>query len=343
MIVAFLAACGKGDDKAGGDAASPVALRLQAGIEVTGPATGKVVDKTVTTTVDDRTGDVMEVTMTVEERDWEPYMTSIGTSRATAAAWEPGDAIGIYMVEAGSVAVTGGAENRLYTTAAGDGAFTADEANTIYFPQDGTAVDFLAYYPRVAVSADGTFTLDVTDQSDLSSLDLLTARASSTGTAPLDKDHPAVALAFSHRMTSLELAIEAGTGLATADLVGLRVEITGQRVAGNYDPVAGLLGVDATPVETVALAVTPDGRAARGILLPTTGTTGMNPVIAGRELLFTLPTGEVLRWSIPDDKSFNRGEKNLYTIRVNRTGLDVTSTIVDWTPGNGDGETGEAE
>ena len=40
---------------------------------------------------------------------------------------------------------------------------------------------------------------------------------------------------------------------------------------------------------------------------------------------------------------FEAGKKYVYDITVNRTGLGVTSTIEDWTPGNGEnGEQGEA-
>ena len=59
--------------------------------------------------------------------------------------------------------------------------------------------------------------------------------------------------------------------------------------------------------------------------------------------MFTLTTGEVFHWDIPNTKSFNAGEKNIYTISINRTGLEVTSEITDWAAGNGNGETGSAQ
>ena len=48
-------------------------------------------------------------------------------------------------------------------------------------------------------------------------------------------------------------------------------------------------------------------------------------------------------YSAKDLDKFEAGKKYVYDITVNRTGLGVTSTIEDWTPGNGEnGEQGEA-
>lgn len=40
---------------------------------------------------------------------------------------------------------------------------------------------------------------------------------------------------------------------------------------------------------------------------------------------------------------FEAGKKYRYIITVNKTAIDVTSSITDWEPGNKDGETGDAE
>ena len=263
--------------------------------------------------------------------------------RATGEVWELGDAIGVYMVEAGGASVVDGASNREYVTVAGDGSFATTEENTVYFPSDWRAVDVVAYYPRQVSLADGMLELDMQNQSSVLAPDLMTARASSATGKLQDKDHPVVALEFAHRLTRLELTIEVGTGMDATALEGIAVELTRQRVSGSYDPLFEVLGVDEEPVEAVKLCVTANGTRAVAILLPTTSVDGINPVIAGRELLFMLATGEVLHWAVPDEKSFNCGERNLYTIRVNRASIEVTSKIIPWTPGNGEGKSGEAE
>ena len=250
-------------------------------------------------------------------------------TRAHDNLWENGDAIGIYMLKTGTATVSEGADNREYTTA--DNAFTATDGQTIYFPIDNSKVDFIAYYPYRQTLTGGAFALDVSTQANLPAIDLMTAAVASTEAEPLDKEHYRVQFKFYHRLTKLELNIGTGRGITAEDLKGLKVEVTGQRTSGSYDPQFEALGVDSEPVRTVELNTSADGTLAQAILLPTTAADGINPIPAGREFVFTLKaTGEVFRWAVPDDKGFGRGDKNIYYITINRTGVEVSATIEDW-------------
>lgn len=265
-------------------------------------------------------------------------------TRAQDKDWDKGDAIGIYMVNAGSTDIAEESENRRYITAEGDGKFSPAPGKTIYFPIDGSTTDFLAYYPFEAALTNGTFPVDVSSQTDQTAIDLMTAKTVSTADKPLDKDHYKVSLAFTHRLTKLSLTIAAGNGIAAKDLAGLKVEITNQRAKGTYSPLSETFSVTSEPVQTIALNTTASGNSSVAILLPTTEPEGINPIVAGRQFVFTLAeTGEVFRWDIPDGKSFKQGDKNIYDITINRTSLDVTATIIDWNEGNEGGEPGSAE
>lgn len=252
-------------------------------------------------------------------------------SRAYDNKWESDDAIGIYMLKTGTATISEGAENRRYFTADGGSAFTATTEQTIYFPLDGSKVDFIAYYPYQKNLTNGAFTLDISTQTDLSAIDLMTAGTKTTEAEPLDKNHYKVHFKFAHRLTKLELNIGTGRGITTEDLKGLKVEVTKQRTSGSYDPQFETFGVDSEPVQTVELNTNAGGTLAQAILLPTTAADGINPIVTRREFLFTLKsTGEVFRWSVPDDKSFERGDKNIYNITINRNGVEVTATIEKW-------------
>lgn len=252
-------------------------------------------------------------------------------SRAYDNKWESDDAIGIYMLKTGTATISEGAENRRYFTADGGSAFTATTEQTIYFPLDGSKVDFIAYYPYQKNLTNGAFTLDISTQTDLSAIDLMTAGTKTTEAEPLDKNHYKVHFKFAHRLTKLELNIGTGRGITTEDLKGLKVEVTKQRNSGSYDPQFETFGVDSEPVQTVELNTNAGGTLAQAILLPTTAADGINPIVTRREFLFTLKsTGEVFRWSVPDDKSFERGDKNIYNITINRSGVEVTATIEKW-------------
>lgn len=265
-------------------------------------------------------------------------------TRAHDKIWDAGDAIGIYMTDAGTVTVAEGAENRKYVTADGDKAFKPAESQTIYFPINGDKVDFLAYYPYEQTLTNGALLIDVNNQTNQQAIDLMTARTVSTAKEPLDKDHYKVSLNFTHRLTKLSLTIAAGNGISPRDLKGLKVEITNQRTEGSCDPLFEAFGVASEPIKPVVLRTMADGTSAEAILIPTTEAEGINPIVAGRQLVFTLTgTGEIFRWNISDDKAFKQGDKNIYDITINRTSLDVTATIEDWNEGNAAGESGSAE
>ncbi|MEG1564811.1 MAG: fimbrillin family protein [Bacteroides sp.] len=270
-------------------------------------------------------------------------------TRAGNNTWDKNDAIGICMLATGTTTVAENSENRLYTTAEGDGKFTAADRQTIYFPINGSPVDFTAYYPYTTPLIEGALAWDVSTQTHLKAIDLMTAKAVSTQDKPLDKDHSTVALNFTHCLTKLELIIRNGKGIAASELAGMTVQITNQRTTGFYKPRLNAFGMNASgmnakPVATVTLNTVSEGTLAQAILLPTTTSEGLNPIVPGRKLIFTFKTGETFEWAVPEDKAFNAAEKNLYRITINRIGLEVTSIITDWTAGNGDGgESGDAE
>lgn len=274
-----------------------------------------------------------------------PLQVSSGIeTRAYDKTWEKDDAIGIYMLKTGTTDISEGAENRRYSTADGGSAFGTTADRTIYFPIDGSKVDFQAYYPHQETLTNGAMALDVSDQTTLPAIDLMTAAVATTEVEPLDKNHYKVHFKFNHRLTKLELKITNGNGISKSDLEGLKVEVTQQRTSGSYDPLFGAFGVYSEPVKTVAMNTAADGTLAQAILLPNAKADGINPIITGREFLFTLKsTGEVFHWSVPDDKLFERGDKNIYNITINRSGPEVTAEIIDWNKGNGEGSNESAE
>ncbi len=262
-------------------------------------------------------------------------------TRAYNDTWESGDAIGIYMLNG----ETTEAENYKYTTGTTgtSGTFTADAANTIYFPIGGDSRDFTAYYPYRETIANNIYPVDVTTQTSQKAIDLMGA-VKVTGK---NKNKPAVAFEFQHKLVKLAMTIQPdGTSLTAENMKDLKVEITNQPVKGTYDVVKGSDVIVTTPVAPdkavdIELLTNADGTAAEGIVLPNTSTEGMY-------LRFTLKDIDTpFTWNINSaekSKQFQAGSKYVYTITIGKTGIAVTSTVKDWTPGNGDGgESGKAE
>ena len=131
-----------------------------------------------------------------------------------------------------------------------------------------------------------------------------------------------------------------GTSLTDADLAGTTVSISNQQTAATYNVVTD---GDATVTTgtTKEIVLHTDGLKAEGIVLPAASTAGM-------ALTFTVPglEGQAFHWDVnsaAQSKAFVAGSKYLYTITISKAGVEVSSKVEDWTPGNGGGETGNAE
>ena len=258
-------------------------------------------------------------------------------TRAYDNTWEAGDAIGIYMLDDD---MTDGDGNHKYTTAetAETGSFTAAEGQTLYFPVNGAQRDFAAYYPyRETLAESNVYTVDVKNQTPQKDIDLMGA-AKVTGK---DKTNPKVAFVFTHKLVKLAITLKAdGTSLTDADLAGTTVSLSNQQTTATYNVVTGGEAVvtAGTPAE---IALHTDGLKAEGIVLPAESTAGM-------VLTFTVPNldNQAFHWNVNSaekSKAFEAGSKYLYTITIGKAGVEVSSTVEDWTPGNEGGETGNAE
>lgn len=267
------------------------------------------------------------------------------STRAVDGSWENTDAIGIFAVQA-----TGAEEyaNRKYTTATATlGTFTpVTPDQTIYLPVDGSGRDFVAYYPYDANAEDGTYDINLTDQTQQNAIDFMVSeRENGTNSTVkgITKAAPTVKFRFHHKLAKLRLNIETGNGFSSnnSELSGLKVEITGQPTTGTFDVLASDAVAETNSNQAITLLTTTDGTKAEGIVFPSEDFTDM-------EFVFTVQGhGEPYKWSLNKSNNaekFEVGKEYIYNIKINKTDIVVTSTIEPWQPGNGDdGETGSAE
>ena len=263
-------------------------------------------------------------------------VTSGIQTRAYDATWEANDPIGIF----GNTQTETPMEwsnNVQYVTVTGDGTFAPAQGEVpIYLPIDGTAVDFVAYYPYSKTLADGVYTVDVTDQSIQKNIDLMAASKQTT-----DRIGHAVAFNFKHKLSKIYLTFKAVEDMTTTDLAGMTVQLTGQQTEATFDvtqPESEVSVTTGNPV-TLNLKTTAEGTSAEGIVLPSDDYSGMtlHLVLANNAGYFN--------WDLngSDAEKFEAGKKYVYDITVNKTRLSVTSDITDWIPGNGEtGESGNA-
>jgi hypothetical protein len=138
-------------------------------------------------------------------------------SRAANGSWDAGDEVGIYMIPA--VASASSVDFSTYTdernvpyVTSGAGEYVSLSVmsghKAICYPQDGSEVNFVAYYPYKAVtSTDGDICrVDVTDQSDLKAIDLIYHNGAGHA---YDKDTDAadVELEFTHQLSKLNVCL----------------------------------------------------------------------------------------------------------------------------------------
>ena len=255
-------------------------------------------------------------------------VTSGIQTRAYDDQWEEKDDIGIFGFTQGD-APTQAYSNVRYVTRSGDGAFTPD-GTTIYLPTDGSSLDFVAYYPHTTDLENGIYTVDVENQSDLSTIDLMAA-----GTQTADRSKNTVAFNFEHKLSKIVLTFKPGDGMALSELTGMKVQLTNQQTLATFNVTQpdGEVVVGTNTPATLTLNTDADGTSSEGIVLPSANFDGMT-------LHLELSDGSsFFNWDLNNSQNadkFEAGKKYVYDITVNRSGLGVTATITDWTPGNGE-------
>lgn len=148
--------------------------------------------------------------------------TRVATDAGFNSTWEDRDLIGIFAVRSGTPLSSTASENHIHNVALIYNANTNTwtPSTPLYWPQDGTALDFYAYYPYDATfnpaAAEYNVMLDQsgeTDgQSDFNVNDWLTAKSNNNG-AGYAKGATTVPLSFSHAMAMIQTTLDNETGL----------------------------------------------------------------------------------------------------------------------------------
>lgn len=258
-------------------------------------------------------------------------------TRAADDHWDDKDAIGVYMVNGENNSIVGNVSNYRYTVVTGgqNGTFIpADENNTAYFPENGTAVNVMAYYPQGNVD-NGKLSLDLSDQSEQPRIDLMSARAEGAS-----KSSPTVNLQFKHRLTKLFFNIE---GDVNTD--GINATISNQYTKIQYDILNDkLLIADGSEKENIVMKYwnldEGKNRFVEAIVLPN----DENNSAVDRQLTFQL-NEKIFKATINNSTKFEAGKKYTYNVKFATTSsgnINVSITgvsITNWDNINSEGNT----
>lgn len=183
-------------------------------------------------------------------------------SRAVDNKWTAGDKVGIFMKAANGDLSAATAANKLHTTDQ-DGNLSASNAeNALYYPTDGSSVDFVAYYPFTTSLAGNVYKVDVATQTDQPAIDLLysnNAKGFAKGTAAKPQ------LQFVHKLSQIVFNIEKDATIPTLD--GLKVTFRGMNTKADFALADGTLSNAGTVTDINAVVDVP-AAVAKTIVLP---------------------------------------------------------------------------
>lgn len=235
-------------------------------------------------------------------------------------------------------------EQPLVYTAGGDGTMNPPTNKQPYFPTSGNGVNIYAYYPSNKVGTDITAT-DVTftvegDQSgemNYKASDLMYGKPAQN---PVNRTKSATTLTFKHLLSKVTIKLVQGAG--SPNLTDAVVKLKSVKPSTTLNvSIGGISAASGTTTDITVKANTTMGLDNSAVVVPQTLGTGFIEV--------TLANGGVLTSKDLKDDSYNPipnvvltgGNEYTYTITVNLTSLDVTSSISAWT--NGGSGTGTAE
>lgn len=239
-------------------------------------------------------------------------------------------------------------------TADGSGNFTSDD--DMFFPADATTISLYALHVN-AVGEDGNATTRPTDfpnstlthkveqdqkkdGGSYAKSDLLFAKVTGRAKEDVRTASGTIELEFSHLLSKIEVVLKNGTGMDGITITD--VKILNTQLKGTFTPsksdensvtvASEEIGADKNAIEidcdVTANDVEPGSEPLNeGIIIPQT----LNEDDAFIQV--TLSTGGVLTYKLGsgDNKTFAAGSRYRYTITANLTGLEVTSTISNWT------------
>lgn len=268
---------------------------------------------------------------TTNERVAVEFTGNVGVvqTRAVDQAWSANDKIGIFMKTTGEALNTAniseGASNIAYQFASGS-AFSP-VSTTIYYPMDGSQVDFIAYYPysdsKVSIDASGaSYGINVADQSNQEAIDFMYSN-NVTGKSKTDKQ---AALSFNHQLCKVVLTVQPGDGVDESELTGLTVKVNEQNTIATFDLSNGTMGITSIPA-TLSLYKQANAYVYEAILLPNTA--------LSRIFEFDLNNNHDAPFTWNMNKALTGGSKYTYTVKLNRTGVEVSGNIQPWNPENG--------
>lgn len=241
-------------------------------------------------------------------------------TRAVDSKWTAGDKIGVFMKATSGDLASAIAVNKQHATDANGNVSAADADNALYYPTDGSSVDFIAYYPYTASLTGNVYKVNVADQSKPENIDLLYSN-NATGFAKGTANKPQ--LQFAHQLSQIVFNITKDATVPS--LNGLTVTFEGMNTTADFALANGALS-NVGAAAKIAAVVDETAATAKTIVLPTAA-------LADVKVVFNL-NGKTFTADYPQ-KELLTGRKYTHNVKLSDSnGQPVivmdAATIEDW-------------
>jgi len=256
-------------------------------------------------------------------------------TRVVNNTWSGTETVGISQVASGGSLATSATWYQ-YKATANNPATTATltpSGSVLYYPVDGSNVNFFAFSPYVAPTSANLVTIGAIDQSTqakLEAVDFIWAKA--TGTH--NKTSPNVSLGFAHKASKVIVKVTAGTGVSTTDIGTSAATLTFATMpyGAQYKLSDGVLNGSITtgtitPYKNTSLLTT-TSVTWEAIVPPHAGTS-----YTSRIMNFTF-NGKGYTYTFPTSDTYVAGTSYTYDLTLTTSGVVLQSTTVsNWTGG----------
>lgn len=286
---------------------------------------------------------------TPSEESWNGEIRLSGSNEAVNASrsiaqdiqlsqFKPGESVDVFINEAvqnGQSPTATYMQPLTCTTEMKDGRMALSFAASQYFPQSGNGVNIFAVYPSKAavngVSSEAAFTVRSNQSADTDYMasDLMIGVPELNN--PVAKTKESVHIKFAHKLSKIDVALESGDGKPS--LQNATVKLKNLLPATRFTPDSGILSAAEGNRTDIIAADRNIGASLEcsAIIVPQT------VMVAQAEgtpfIEVTLASGGVLTYHLKAKTEFKSGLKYVYKIKVNLTGLSVTSIITTWESG----------
>jgi len=251
-------------------------------------------------------------------------------SRAVDQTWSSGDQVGICMAADGVTLPWGSTFNRYQVSGSGTSVSLSPVSvdQTLFYPVDGSDVNFVAFSPYSAVSTNlvvsyNTFA-DQSTQAKMEAADFLYHK----GTTAYNKTSTSAALAFGHKFSKIVINVTTSDDANAVTLSSLNMQITGTPGSVYFNLIEEHISNNPTATIT-PYHTSPDAniRVATAIVVP-------HAAKSGRTITFATDEGNFTYTFPGDDIAFESNKVYTLNFKMTQKGVELAdATIGNWNSG----------